>query len=427
MTRWFILLTLLLSACSVATSHPTMEITSAPEQLPTAQGLTSIPETPPSMTLSPKETAPIYTPTASPDNESQSVTQFPDTSNYAWTLAANDFQKPLDITHAGDDRLFVVEQPGIIHIIQEGQVLPAPFLDIRDRVNDNASERGLLGLAFHPNYLENGFFFLNYTGQDGQTVVSRFQVSSNPNQAEPDSEFVLLHIQQPYANHNGGEVKFGPDGMLYIGTGDGGSGGDPQGNGQNRNTLLGKLLRIDVDGEKPYAIPLDNPFVGKDALPEIWAYGLRNPWRFSFDQLTGDLYIADVGQSMWEEINFQPAGSPGGVNYGWNLREGGHPFASQVTKGLTDPVVEYSHDFGCSVTGGIVVRDPSLPSWHGIYLYGDYCSGNIWGLLQTEKGMWKDARLFDTDFVISSFGEDASGHVYLVDYQGSIHRLEGAP
>jgi glucose/arabinose dehydrogenase len=427
MTRWFILLILLLSACSAATSQPTFETTSAPEQPPTTHEITPIPETPPPMTLSPQETTPIHTPTASPDLESQSVIRFPDTSNYTWTLVANGFQKPLDITHAGDDRLFVVEQPGTIRVIQDDQVLPDPFLDIRDRANDNATERGLLGLAFHPNYYENGFFYLNYTEQDGHTVVSRFRVSSNPNQAEPQSEFVLLRIQQPYANHNGGDVKFGSDGMLYIGTGDGGSGGDPQGNGQNLNTLLGKLLRIDVDGEQPYTIPSNNPFVGKDALPEIWSYGLRNPWRFSFDRLTGDLYIADVGQNIWEEINFQLATSLGGINYGWNLREGTHPFASEITEGLTDPITEYSHDFGCSVTGGVVVRDPTIPSWNGIYLYGDYCTGIIWGVLQTENGQWKNAQLFNTDHVIASFGEDASGHAYLVDYLGSIYRLEDAP
>jgi glucose/arabinose dehydrogenase len=353
-----------------------------------------------------------------------SVTQFPEASSYRWTLMAEGLQKPLDITHAGDDRLFIVEQSGIIRVLQDDQMLPSPFLDIRDRVNDDASERGLLGLAFHPNYAGNGFFFVNYTGQGGHTVVSRFQVSSNPNQADPDNELILLRIQQPYANHNGGGVKFGPDGMLYIGTGDGGSGGDPQGNGQSLDTLLGKILRIDVDGEEPYIIPSDNPLIGKDGLPEIWAYGLRNPWRFSFDRSTGDLYIADVGQNMWEEINFQPAGSPGGTNYGWNLREGGHPFASQTTEGLIDPVAEYSHELGCSVTGGVVVRDPSLPTWNGVYIYGDYCTGIIWGVLQTEDSQWKDKQLFDTDMSIASFGEDASGQIYLADYRGSIYRLE---
>jgi glucose/arabinose dehydrogenase len=187
---------------------------------------------------------------------------------------------------------------------------------------------------------------------------------------------------------------------------------------------LGKLLRINVDDKSPYAIPVDNPFVEGEGLPEIWAYGLRNPWRFSFDRRTGDLYIADVGQNMWEEINFQAAGSHGGVNYGWDLREGRHPFASEMTEGLTNPVAEYSHELGCSVTGGVVVRDPTLPTWNGIYLYGDYCEGTIWGLLQFGDGLWEDAQLFDTDFFITSFGEDASGRVYLSDHRGSVYRLE---
>jgi glucose/arabinose dehydrogenase len=190
---------------------------------------------------------------------------------------------------------------------------------------------------------------------------------------------------------------------------------------------LGKLLRIDVVGGQPYTIPPDNPFVRENGLPEIWAYGLRNPWRFSFDRLTGDLYIADVGQNKWEEIDFQPAGSPGGVNYGWSLREGMHPFASDITQGLTDPVTEYSHEFGCSVTGGVVVRDSSLPSLNGVYLYGDYCSGIIWGLLQTKEGLWKEEKLFETNLAISSFGEDTSGGVYLADCNGGIYRLESAP
>jgi glucose/arabinose dehydrogenase len=316
-----------------------------------------------------------------------------------------------------------VEQPGLIQIIQKDQILSTPFLDIRDRVNDSASERGLLGLAFHPDYTRNGTFFVNYTGENGETVVSQYQVSDDANQADPDSELILLRIPQPYANHNGGGLKFGPDGMLYIGTGDGGSGGDPLGNGQNLDTLLGKLLRIDVNGEQPYAIPPDNPYVSGGGLPEIWAYGLRNPWRFSFDRITGDLFMGDVGQNVWEEINFQPVNSSGGENYGWNLREGSHPFSSETTEGLTDPVAEYSHEFGCSVTGGVVIRSPSLPAWNGIYIYGDYCTGTIWGLLQSEPGLWETTQVFDTNFTLSSFGEDASGEVYLIDYKGGVYRL----
>ncbi|OGO19008.1 MAG: hypothetical protein A2Z14_04645 [Chloroflexi bacterium RBG_16_48_8] len=439
MTRWFIFLALLLSACSTATSPSgsdlvgtaasspqTMKTPLEPEQPPPTQTIFTITETPPLMTPSPEEPDFDAAPTAGTKPESQSVSQLPDASRYSWTLVADNFQKPLDLTYAGDDRLFVVEQSGIIRILQDDQVLPEPFLDIRDRVNDNASERGLLGLAFHPNYAENGFFFVNYTGEDGHTVVSRFQVSKDPNLADPDGEFVLLRIQQPYANHNGGGVKFGPDGMLYIGTGDGGSGGDPLGNGQRLDTLLGKILRINVDDALPYVIPSDNPFVEGGGLPEIWAFGLRNPWRFSFDRITGDLYIADVGQNLWEEVNFLPAGSPGGVNYGWNLREGAHSFASEMTERLTDPVAEYSHELGCSVTGGVVVRNLPLPAWNGIYLYGDYCTGTIWGLLLTEDGIWQEAQLFDTDFFIASFGEDASGEIYLADYRGGVYRLESS-
>jgi glucose/arabinose dehydrogenase len=356
--------------------------------------------------------------------ETQTVDPFPDPASFQWNLVAEGFQKPLDLTHAGDARVFVVEQSGLIHVLQDGQPLPTPYLDIRDRVNDNASERGLLGLTFHPDYQSNGLLFVNYTGSNGETVISRFQVSRDPNLADPDSETFLLRIAQPYANHNGGGLKFGPDGLLYIGTGDGGSGGDPQGNGQRLDTLLGKILRIDVDQVQPYTIPPDNPWIGTDGLPEIWAYGLRNPWRFSFDRLTGDLYIADVGQNVWEEVNFQPSGSPGGENYGWNLREGAHPFNSESTNGLVDPVAEYSHELGCSVTGGVVIRSPALPSWNGIYLYADYCTGIIWGLIQGEKGTWETRQLFTTPFTISSFGEDFGGEVYILDYRGSVYRLE---
>ena len=417
MSRWLILFVLLLSACTNTTSTPGSD----PEL--TSPSPSEITRTPLPITQTPEEPEINPSPTTETEPESQSIDQIPDPSGFRWTLVGDSFQKPLDLTHAGDDRLFVVEQAGRILIIKDGQVLPTPFLDIRDRVNNSASEGGLLGLAFHPEYDTNGHIFVNYTGENGDTVISRFQVSSQPNQADPDSELILLHIQQPYANHNGGGLKFGPDGKLYIGTGDGGSGGDPLGNGQRLDTLLGKLLRIDVDGDQPYAIPSGNPFVQGEGLPEIWAYGLRNPWRFSFDRFDGDLFIGDVGQNIWEEINFQPSGSPGGVNYGWNLREGEHPFASETTAGLTDPVAEYSHQFGCSVTGGVVVRSPSHPSWNGVYIYGDYCTGIIWGLLQSEGGLWEETQLFDTSFTIASFGEDAAGEVYLIDYKGGVYRL----
>ncbi|MGD8554051.1 MAG: PQQ-dependent sugar dehydrogenase [Anaerolineales bacterium] len=353
-----------------------------------------------------------------------SVTSLPDPSRFEWVRMVDGLRRPLDLKHTGDERLLVVEQAGLIRVVAEGKLQPRPFLDIRDRVNDGANEQGLLGLAFHPDYENNGLLFVNYTGDRGQTVIARFQVSSDPQVADPASELVLLQIEQPFANHNGGAMAFGPDGYLYVATGDGGSAGDPQGNGQRLDTLLGKLLRLDVDGGDPYTIPADNPFINGSGLPEIWNLGLRNPWRFAFDRLTGDLYLGDVGQTRWEEVDFQAFDSPGGINYGWNIREGGHPFASDTTSGLTDPVAEYDHDFGCSVTGGVVVRSPSLPDWQGVYLYGDYCLGFIWGLLRDPEGMWQSQVLFETNFRISSFGEDAAGEVYVIDQRGAVYRLE---
>jgi len=335
--------------------------------------------------------------------------------------------KPVDLQHVGDERLFVVDQRGLIWIIEDGEMLPEPFLDIQEWVNDTHHEQGLLGLAFHPNYVENGRFFVNYTDTFGNTVISRFEVSPERNLADRNSLRVILRFDQPYANHNGGGMAFGPDGHLFIAIGDGGSINDPEGNGQNLDTYLGKLLRLDVDSADPYATPADNPYAAGGGLPEIWAYGLRNPWRFAFDQLTGDLYISDVGQDDWEEINFQPSGTPGGVNYGWNIREGSHPFAGDTTEGLTEPVAEYDHNLGYSVIGGVVVRDPSLPEWQGVYLYGDYGSGRIWGLVRDAGGNWESAVLFETDFNISSFGQDVDGQVYLLDHGGVIYRLERAP
>jgi glucose/arabinose dehydrogenase len=352
------------------------------------------------------------------------VRTFPDPEAFRWREIASGFTRPLDLQHAGDERIFVVEQRGLIWILSEGNVLPEPFLDIRDRVNDGANEQGLLGLAFHPAYSENGHFFLNYTQADDSTVIARFSTSEDPNRADPASEVRILSFDQPYRNHNGGGLAFGLDGRLYIGTGDGGSANDPQENGQNLNSLLGKLLRLDVDSEQPYAIPEDNPLLGAGARAEIWAYGLRNPFRFSFDSANGDLYIGDVGQNAWEEIDFQPGTSSGGENYGWNIREGAHPFAGQQTEGLTDPVAEYGHNQGCSVTGGYVVRNTELPEWNGVYLYGDYCTGLVWGLLRAEDGTWQNQLLFETGLNISSFGLDSDGNVYIVDHGGGIFRLE---
>jgi glucose/arabinose dehydrogenase len=312
----------------------------------------------------------------------------------------------------------------VIRIVREGEVIDQPFLDISSQISC-CGERGLLGLAFHPNYPENGFFYVNYTDLNGNTSISRFQVSDDPDRADAGSEVRLLGVEQPYRNHNGGVVEFGPDGYLYLGLGDGGSGGDPHNNGQNTQALLGKILRIDVDGGELYAIPADNPFVDGGGAQEVWAYGLRNPWRFAFDRQTGDLYIADVGQNQWEEVNFLPAGSPGGANFGWNYLEGSHSFLSgaNVPEGLVNPVAEYDHSMGCSVTGGVVYRGEQLPEWQGIYLYGDYCSGLIWGLFRSEDGAWQNQLVFETGASISSFGEDEAGEVYFTDHLGNIFRL----
>jgi glucose/arabinose dehydrogenase len=258
-------------------------------------------------------------------------------------------------------------------------------------------------------------------------VVARFHVSADgPNLADPASEVDLLHVSQPYANHNGGSLAFSPDGYLYIGLGDGGSEGDPLRTGQDLQTLLGKLLRINVDSGDTYAIPPDNPFAGEGGLPEIWAYGLRNPWRFSFDWLTGDLYIGDVGQDAWEEVDFVPAGMPGGMNFGWSFYEGMHPYQNQPPANATFswPVAEYSHSEGCSVTGGYVYRGPALPKWQGVYFYGDYCSGRVWGLIQAGQGNWQSKALFMTGAKITTFGVDEAGEIYLADYaSGTLLRL----
>jgi glucose/arabinose dehydrogenase len=336
--------------------------------------------------------------------------------------------KPVELTHAGDSsgRLFLLEQAGRILIARDGNMVGEPYLNITGRVGSNGSEQGLLGLAYHPDYPRNGYFYVNYTDRDGNTVISRFSVSGqNPDVADPDSEKRLFYISQPYPNHNGGSVVFGPDGYLYLGLGDGGAGGDPQGNAQNTGVLLGKILRIDVDHGDPYAIPPDNPFAQGGGAPEVWAYGLRNPWRFSFDALTSDLYIGDVGQNAWEEIDYLPANAAGGVNFGWDYREGNHPFEGPVPASveLVDPVSEYGHDQGCSVTGGLVYRGQMLPEWQGVYLYGDYCSGSVWGLVRGADGAWQHALVFDSGGRISSFGEDETGEIYIIGHGGRVFRL----
>jgi glucose/arabinose dehydrogenase len=341
---------------------------------------------------------------------------------------------PVGISNAADGsgRLFVVEKVGRIRVVGNGVLAESAFLDITDRVGASASEQGLLGLAFHPDYVSNGSLFVNYTNQQGNTVIARFSVSSDAARADPSSEEILLTIAQPAGNHNGGHLAFGPDGHLYAGLGDGGGAGDQFGNGQNGSTLLGAMLRLGVDSGLPYTVPAGNPFVGEPVVrDEIWAVGLRNPWRFSFDRVTGDLYIADVGQNQYEEVDFQPAGSAGGQNYGWPIMEGVHCFPEDRVcdqAGFALPVVEYDHSQGCSVTGGYVYRGQEFPLLKGIYVYGDYCSGRIWGLARSGGGSWRTAQLARADISLSSFGEDEVGELYLVDMgQGELFRLMARP
>ena len=337
--------------------------------------------------------------------------------------------QPVHITYSGDSsgRLFIVEQPGRIQILKNGTVSTTPFLDIQERVSAGG-ERGLLSAAFPPNYQDKGYFYVNYTNNSGNTAVSRFYLSTDENIANAQSEEIILTVEQPFANHNGGQISFGPDGFLYIGMGDGGGSGDPVDAGQNGDTLLGKMLRIDVEsGVKPYAIPDTNPFRATAGFrPEIWALGLRNPWRFSFDRETGDLYIADVGQNLFEEINVQLGNSFGGENYGWNTVEGLHCFNSTTCDqtGLTAPVLEYDHSQGdVSITGGLVYRGEAFPRMRGVYFFSDFASGRVAGLRRVND-RWEASILADTDNSISSFGEDEAGQLYLIDIAGSVFRIE---
>ncbi|MFO7683422.1 MAG: PQQ-dependent sugar dehydrogenase [Chloroflexota bacterium] len=362
----------------------------------------------------------------------------PVTAVSAITLApiiTEGLDRPLYLTHAGDDRLFVLEKAGTVRIVENGVLLPEPFLDIRDRVDGQASERGLLSVAFHPDYavdgaVGNGRFFVNYTDDQGSTVISRFQVSADANRAAADSEVNLLTIPQPFSNHNGGQIQFGPDGYLYVGMGDGGAAGDPQKNGQNAQTLLGAMLRLDVDAasaEANYGVPASNPFVNGGGRGEIWAIGVRNPWRFSFDRLTGDLFIADVGQNVWEEVSLQPTSSPGGENYGWDILEASQCFGQQTcdSGGTILPIHEYAHENGrCSITGGYVYRGQKFPALSGNYFFGDYCTGEIWSLAPAEGGVWSAQLVLDTPGNVASFGEDANGELYVVDLQGGVYRIQ---
>jgi hypothetical protein len=338
---------------------------------------------------------------------------------------------PLYLTFPPGDftRLFVVEKTGGIRVVKNGVHLPDPFLDLSAQVS-SGSEQGLLGLAFDPEYPTNGRFVVHYTDLAGNTVLSRFNAATDPDRADPASEQVILTVTQPGPNHNGGQVTFGPDGFLYLGLGDGGLSGDP---GQDLSDLLGSILRIDVRAGDPYSVPPDNPFVGQpNARPEVWSYGLRNPWRFGFDRANGDLYIADVGQGRFEEIDVSPAAEGGGkgTNYGWSIMEGAHCFQAGCDQtGLTLPVLEYDHSQGCSVTGGYVYRGSAIPAVQGHYFYSDLCqrwvrSFRYAGGAPTEETSWPTLA---TGGAIVSFGEDAAGEMYILGAEGRVSRIVPEP
>jgi len=434
--RWIILTILMVTAlalggCSSATAEeiihlPVVGNASVTTPTPSPTPTTKPPSTQPP-TVTPTVT-PTQTPTATP-----SATPTP-TGPTAWptialTTVISGLASPVDMADPNDGSLFVLEQTGQVRIVRNGQLEATPLLDVTDRVRC-CGERGLLGIALPPDYAQKGYFYLNYTTDTLgklQTRISRFHLSADTNIADPTSEQIVLVYDQPYGNHNGGGLAFGPDGFLYIGVGDGGSGGDPQNRAQNLGDILGKMLRIDVETGNPatYTVPASNPFVEQtNAQPEIWAYGLRNPWRYSFDRQTGDLFIADVGQNAWEEIDFQPAASSGGENYGWRITEGSHCYNPNPcdTTGLTLPIWEYGRSDGRSVTGGFVYRGAAYPGLQGVYLYADYLSGRIWGLRFDGSG-WENRLLLESGRNISSFGQDAGGELYVIDHAGEILRV----
>ncbi len=349
---------------------------------------------------------------------------------------ARGLKQPVYLTHDGTARLFIVEQAGTVRLIQDGQLSKQPYLDIVKRVT-SGGECGLLSVAFHPKFADNGYLFVNYTAKPNkqlQTMVSRFKAQPGATRIDPSTELVLLTIDQPYSNHNGGQIKFGPDGMLYVGMGDGGSGGDPHDNGQKTGALLGKILRLEVNASSRYTIPKDNPFTGRRGWRgEIWALGLRNPWRFSFDRETGDCYAGDIGQNLYEEIDLITRGG----NYGWRPREAMHSFqGGAMGKDFIDPLAEYGRDKGQSVTGGYVYRGKQIPQLLGWYLYADYASGRFFGLKQKDGKATEMAELQATYKDVagkqrptlsrvqaSSFGEDVDGELYVCDHNGVVYKV----
>jgi glucose/arabinose dehydrogenase len=369
---------------------------------------------------------PSDTPSLSPSAASSTTTPSSPPSKLAAVrihlVEVATLEQPLGMAvRSGDPALYIAQKTGKVVAVRDGIVDPVPVLDLTNQVS-LGSEQGLLGVAFSPNGRE---VYVNYTDTNGDTHVTVYTMSGG--RADTDTRRDVLFVDQPYSNHNGGNLVFGPDGYLYVGLGDGGSGGDPQGNGQSLSTLLGKMLRIDPTpfGDGPYRIPTDNPFVGHVAArPEIWAYGLRNPWRYSFDRLTGDLWIGDVGQSAWEEVDVQPSGSMGGENYGWNQMEGDHPYGgADPPAQAVRPVYEYSHDEGCVVTGGYVYRGEAIPDLYGAYVFADFCAGRIEALRLRNGRVIGRRALGPVVPSLSSFGEDAQGELYAISLGGGLYRL----
>jgi glucose/arabinose dehydrogenase len=351
-----------------------------------------------------------------------------DTPHLALRPVAKNLEKPLGVENDGTNRIYLVEQPGRIRLMVNERVETKPYLNVLDRVT-NQGECGFLGIAFHPEFAKNGYLYVDYTSgvkRSLHTVISEFHAEPGATSIDPKTERIILEIPQPYPNHNGGQLRFGPDGMLYIGMGDGGSGGDPQNRAQNPKELLGKILRIDVNDRKPYAVPKDNPFVDDAKYrPEIWTWGMRNPWRFSFDRKTGDCFCGDIGQNKFEEVDVITKGG----NYGWHIREAMHPFSGETTDvKLIDPIAEYGRDKGVSVTGGFVYRGKKFPALTGIYFYADYGSGRFWGLryengkvtANDELKILLDGKPTLNRVQPSSFGEDADGEIYVCDHSHGI-------
>jgi glucose/arabinose dehydrogenase len=423
--RRMIVLALLILLASCSDGEPASTSSSAGE--PSETGSTGT-TTEPSATSS---TAVEQSSTTTTESATTTTATLPQLTGLAYEKVADGLAFPVFVdAPAGDGRLFIATKDGQIHIIKDGSTLVEPFLDISEPTN-NDGEQGFLGLAFHPDYATNGLFYVHYSDRHGDTKIFEYRVSSNPDLADPETGRLLLAVTQPASNHNGGMLAFGRDGYLYIGLGDGGGSGDRYGNGQRPDTVLGALLRIDVDGGDPaggvaYGIPPDNPFVDGGGAPEVWAYGLRNPWRFSFD---GDLlYIGDVGQNMWEEIDVAPAGAAG-LNYGWPIMEGTHCFSPSSgcnTSGLYLPVIEYSHADDCSVTGGYVYRGTAIPELAGRYFYSDYCGGWLRSFVY-ENGAATDLQdhtgVVGTLVSVTSFGTDASGEIYVTTAGGDVWKL----